>query len=67
VQIENLIGNEILFSAKMNLERKTLNARNLRSTLSNFPLMSFKVITAIYWEALKLWMKGIKYVPYTKP
>ena len=67
VQIENLIGNEILFSAKMDLERKTLNTRNLRSTLSNFPLMSFKVITAIYWEALKLWLKGIKYVPYTKP
>lgn len=66
VQIENLIGNEILFSARMNLERKKLNACNLRSTLCNFPLMSFKLIMAIYWEALKLFLKGIKYVPYKK-
>lgn len=67
VQIENLVEDEVLFSAKMDLERKPLNAQNLRSTLCNFPLMSFKLIAAIYWEALKLWLKGIKYVPYTKP
>ena len=67
VQIENLVEDEILFSAKMNLERKSLNAQTLRSTLCNFPLMSFKIILAIYWQALKLWIKGIKYVPYKKP
>ena len=66
VQIENLVDDKILFSAKMDLTRKPLNTSNLRSTLCNFPLMSFKVIAAIYWEALKLWLKGIKYVPYTK-
>ena len=48
------------------LERKKLNACNLRSTLCNFQLMSFKLIMAIYWEALKLFLKGIKYVPYKK-
>jgi DUF1365 family protein len=27
------------------------------------PIMTIKIITAIHWEALKLWMKGAKYIP----
>ncbi len=28
--------------------------------------MTLKVISAIHFEALKLWMKGITYVPHPK-
>ncbi|MDP9082302.1 MAG: DUF1365 domain-containing protein, partial [Pseudomonadota bacterium] len=27
-------------------------------TLCSFPLMTLKVITAIHWQAMQLWLKG---------
>jgi DUF1365 family protein len=35
----------------------------LLSLLATHPLMSLKVIAGIHWEALKLWLKGMKLVP----
>ena len=46
-----------IFSAAMNLKRKPINGRSLAAVLLRFPLQSFKVILAIYWEALRLWVK----------
>jgi DUF1365 family protein len=34
----------------------------LRAMLA-YPLMTFKVIVAIHWEALRLWLKGAPYAP----
>lgn len=31
------------------------------------PMMSLKIISAIHWQALKLWFKGAKFHPYTGP
>ena len=39
-----------------------LNNKNLILSYISHPLMSFKVIAAIHFEAFKLWMKGIKLV-----
>ena len=39
-----------------------LNAKNLLFSLISHPLMTFKIIAAIHYEALKLWIKGIKLV-----
>ncbi len=32
-----------------------------------YPLMTFKVLAGIHWEALRLWLKGIPYFPHAKP
>ena len=34
----------------------------LRSFFS-LPLVTFKIVAAIHWEALRLWLKGIRLVP----
>ena len=39
-----------------------LNNRNMLISYVTHPLMSFKVIVAIHYEAFKLWIKGIKLV-----
>lgn len=49
-------GNKI-FDATMALERREITGRTLAGVLLRFPLMTFKVITAIHWEALRLWLK----------
>ena len=42
-----------------------IKSRSLENLLYQFikhPLMSFKVIIAIHFEAFRLWLKGIKYI-----
>jgi DUF1365 family protein len=31
------------------------------------PLITIKVVAAIHWEALRLWLKGIRLVPRPAP
>ncbi len=39
-----------------------LNEKNLLTSYILHPLMTFKIIAAIHYEALKLWLKGIKII-----
>ena len=43
-------------------KRHELNSKNLFFQFLKHPLMSFKVILAIHFEAFRLWTKGIKHV-----
>lgn len=40
--------------------------RNLAKTLIRFPFMTVKVITGIYWQALKLKLKGVPFYDHPK-
>ena len=42
--------------------KKALNNRNLLFSFISHPLMTLKIIGAIHFEALKLWLKGVKLV-----
>lgn len=44
-------------------ERRDLTDRALAGALIAHPLMTIKVIAAIHWQALQLWMKGVPLVP----
>ncbi len=48
-------------------KRKPFSSRSLLLTLVKYPLMTVKVITAIHWEALRLWFKGAGYVSRPAP
>ena len=52
---------KILFASQDGL-KSDLNNRNLIISFMSHPLMSFKIIGAIHYEALKLWFKGLKLV-----
>ena len=41
---------------------KEINNKNILISYISHPLMTFKVIAAIHFEALKLWLKGVKLV-----
>ena len=41
---------------------KELSNKNLLISYVLHPLMTFKVIVAIHYEAFKLWLKGIKFI-----
>lgn len=45
------------FDATMKMERREISARSLAGVLARFPLHTLKVIGAIHWQALKLWLK----------
>lgn len=55
-------GAEIALAASFAGERRALTDANiLRAWLGN-PLMTLTVIAGIHWEALKMWLKGIRYL-----
>ena len=52
---------KILFASQDGIAQK-LDEKNLIFSFFSHPLMTFKIIVAIHYEALKLWIKGIKIV-----
>ena len=58
---QNDSSGKILF-ASQDGSKKDLNNKNLMISYMSHPLMSFKIIGAIHFEALKLWLKGVKLV-----
>ena len=51
-----------LLYASQDGDRIELNNKNLVLSYLRHPLMTFKIIVAIHFEAFKLWTKGIKFV-----
>jgi hypothetical protein len=48
-----------LFGATLALKRVPITGAALAGTLLRFPWMTAKVIAAIHWEALRLWLKRV--------
>ena len=51
-----------LLFASQDGEKIELNTKNLLISYLKHPLMTFKVISAIHFEALRLWIKRIKFI-----
>jgi uncharacterized protein len=52
-----------LLSATFNGHRRTLTTGELLRSFFSLPAVTAKIIVAIYWEALRLWLKGVRFVP----
>jgi uncharacterized protein len=52
-----------VFDATLRLDRRPWTAREIRRVLLRFPMMTAKVMAAIHWEALRLYLKGLAVVP----
>ena len=57
VHMNNFSKDEKVFDATLSLTRKPMSATQCARALTLFPFMTIKVITGIYWEALRLFVK----------
>lgn len=48
-----------LFDATLQLRRRPLTSGNMALALLRFPLLTLRVIVAIHWQALRLWLKRV--------
>ena len=55
------LDEKILF-ASQDGKRVDFNSKELLKSYVKHPLMTFKIISAIHFEAFKLWLKGIKFI-----
>ena len=51
-----------LLAATFSGKRRALTSAALTRTFAALPFVTFKIIAAIHWEALRLWLKGAKLV-----
>ncbi|MCZ2721307.1 DUF1365 domain-containing protein [Marinomonas sp. 15G1-11] len=54
-----LAKNSVVFDATLSLQREEISSTSLRRILLQYPFMTLKVVLSIYWQALKIWKKGI--------
>ena len=55
--MQNSVDGVRVFAAALSLHRKQITSGSLALVLLRFPFQSMKIILAIYWEALRLWIK----------
>lgn len=60
VRIDEMDAEGLLLRASLSGRRVKLDDRGLLAVLFGYPLMTFKVMAAIHWEALRLWLKGMR-------
>ena len=62
VIIDQYQANEKILYASQDGKRADFNSKELLKSYLKHPLMTFKIISAIHFEAFKLWTKGIKFI-----
>ena len=62
VIIDQYQSNEKILYASQDGKRTEFTSSELIKSYLKHPLMTFKIISAIHFEAFKLWIKGIKFI-----
>lgn len=66
VHMENEQDGQRIFDATMVLKRFEFNKVNRARVLLRYPFMTGKVFAAIYWQALRLWIKRVPFHTHPK-
>ena len=62
IKIDQYQINEKILYASQDGSRANLNSKELLKSYLKHPLMTFKIISAIHYEAFKLWTKGVRFI-----
>jgi DUF1365 family protein len=66
IHLQSRRGGKPFFDATMQLRRTPFSDKALAASLIRYPFMTMKIIAAIYFEALKLWLKQAPYFPHPR-
>ena len=66
IVIKEISEKKHLLTASFVGKAKDLNDKNLLFNFLLYPLLTFKVIIGIHFQALLLWLKNIKYIKHIK-
>jgi hypothetical protein len=64
IDMTDLGQGEPVFHAGITLTRRPLDRAGLARALCAYPLQPLRVIAAIYWQALRLWLKRTPFFPH---
>lgn len=67
VGIRETDGEGVLLTASFSGLKEPMNNRTLFYLFAAFPLVTFKIMAGIHWEALQLWLKKVPLVPKPAP
>ncbi|MEW8625138.1 MAG: DUF1365 domain-containing protein [Candidatus Thiodiazotropha sp.] len=67
VVIREYQSNRLMLTASQAGNSYPLSDRRLLYALVRTPLMTFKVMAAIHWQALKIWLRGAQFFAKPKP
>jgi DUF1365 family protein len=54
------------FEANLLMKKKPINSKSLTRALLKYPLITWKIKAAIYYQAFKLWYAKIPFYPHPK-
>ena len=66
INIANFQDGERMVNVSMKLKRAEITFQSLSALLVRYPLYSWKVFAAIYWQALRLYWKKVPFFPHPK-
>lgn len=64
VHMDNFEGGVSVFDATLVLHREAISTASLARVLVRFPASCVRVLAAIYWQALRLWLKRVPFHPH---
>lgn len=64
IRMEDFRQGSKVLDVRLDLTRAPLDGSNLAGALLRWPFMTGKVIAAIYWQALRIKLKGVPYYPH---
>ena len=61
IHLENWCEQQKIMDATLSLSAESISAKRLSWALIQYPFMTVKVVSLIYWQALKLWLKKVPF------